>query len=332
MPQPYTRSDAEAFLADATQGWARSSMFRFAIEAEGRLAGVIDLRRHGGGLGEIGFGLMAWARGRGLMTRAVRLTIEWAFDQAGLDIVHWLAQVGNWPSRRVAWAVGFRVDAVVPGLLEHRGARVDGWIAALRAGDPLRPVHPWLDPVQILGPDVNLREHREQDVARMVEGCRDDETRYWLGNLPADYDEQNARQKLRQIRAEQAGGKAVYWAVADPIDDRLLGEMAIFIRDPKNSHGEIGYWTHPDARGRGVTTAAARLAVRHALLPAEDGGLGLIRVLLRTGERNVASRRVAQKVGFTETGLDRRTDPRRDGTLGDDVRFDLLAEELPARR
>jgi RimJ/RimL family protein N-acetyltransferase len=54
--------------------------------------------------------------------------------------------------------------------------------------------------------------------------------------------------------------------------------------------------------------------------------------LLRAADGNLASQRVAEKAGFTRTGLDRRADPLRDGTVVDDVRFDLLAEELPAVR
>ena len=37
---------------------------------------------------------------------------------------------------------------------------------------------------------------------------------------------------------------------------------------------EIGYWAHPEARGRGVTSAAVELVVAHAFAPIADGGLG----------------------------------------------------------
>jgi RimJ/RimL family protein N-acetyltransferase len=332
VPQPYTRADAESFLAIAVNGWAGGTLYEFAIETEGRLAGVIDLRAQGAGLGEVGFAMASWARGRGLMSRALRLAIPWGFSEGRIDVLHWRAQVGNWPSRRVAWALGFRIDGAVPALLEHRGKRVDGWIAALRRGDRLEPAHPWLDPGRILGREVNLREHREQDIPRMVESIRDERTRYWLSKVPDNYTSENAREHLQRIRSDQAGGAAVHWAVADPADDRMLGEMAIFIRDPQDRQGEVGYWTHPDARGQGRATEAVRLAVRHALLPAEDGGLGLVRVLLRAAAGNIGSQRVAIKAGFTRTGIDRRADRLRDGTMVDDLRFDLLADELPAVR
>jgi RimJ/RimL family protein N-acetyltransferase len=332
VPQPYTRADAEAFLAIAADGWSSGTLYEFAVEVDGRLAGVIDLRPQGAGLGEVGFSLTAWARGRGLITRALRLAIPWGFSQARIEVLHWRAQLDNWPSRRVAWAVGFRVGSAVPGLLEHRGQRVDGWIAALRPGDRLEPAHAWLDPGQILGQGVNLREHREQDIPRIIEGCTDEHTRHWLSKVPDNYTSETAREYLHGIRCDQASGGGVHWAVADPADDRMLGEMAIFIRDPADRQGEVGYWTHPDARGQGKTTEAVRLAVRHALLPAEDGGLGLARVLLRAAVGNIGSQRVAVKAGFTRTGIDRQGGRLRDGSMVDDLRFDLLADELPAVR
>ena len=332
-PQARTRADAEAWLERAGTGWARGQRHQFAVEFQGRLVGDVVLSPVGAEPSQVGFGLAAGYRGRGLMTRALRLALPWAFDQAGIEIVHWRAQVGNWASRRVAWAVGFQVlDVPVAGLLTHQGRRVDGWLATLRKGDRLAAVHPWLEPEPIIGRSVLLRAHGEQDVARMVEACRDPQTQHWLSPLPPDYGEPQARQHLDQILSEQAAGKAVYWVVADPEDDRLLAELGLFIPRPQDRQGEIGYWCHPDSRGQGVTSEGVRLAVRHALLPVEDGGLGLVRVLLRATVGNIGSQRVAEKAGFTRSGTDRGAYRLRDGSWQDDVRFDLLAHELPAVR
>jgi RimJ/RimL family protein N-acetyltransferase len=154
----------------------------------------------------------------------------------------------------------------------------------------------------------------------------------WLGGLPDDYSERDAREHLHQMRTEQASGNGVHWVVADRDDDRLLAELALFIRDLRDPQAEVGYWAHPDARGRGVTTEGVMLAVRHALLPIEDGGLGLPRVLLRAADGNIASQRVAEKAGFTRTGRDRGANLLRDGSRCDHIRFDLLAGELPEVR
>ena len=330
FPQPYTRAQAEQDVALAREGWYLGSGYSFVIETGGRFAGRLDLDLQGAGTAEVGFSLSSWARGQGLMSRALRLAIGWAFAQARIEVVQWRAEVGNWPSRRVAWALGFQVDAVVPGLLTHQEPPVARWIAALRPGSPLQPAHPWLVAERITGRRVVLREPTEDDVPRLVETRGDPLTRHWLPGSPAVYTAEHAHRHLGRLRAEAAAGRSVTWAVSDPDDDRLLGEVMIFLRRPLE--GEIGYCTHPDARHRGLTLEAARLAARHALLPLPDGGLGLDRVLLRAAEGNVGSRQIAERAGFTRTGLDRRAVRLPDGTMMDDVRYDLLADELPVTR
>ena len=51
-----------------------------------------------------------WARGRGVMERALRLLLEWGFAERDLQTVIWLARRGNWASRRLAWRLGFSFD------------------------------------------------------------------------------------------------------------------------------------------------------------------------------------------------------------------------------
>lgn len=136
VPVPYTAADAEQFLAGAAQGWRNGSVAAFAVEVDGRFAGTVDLRLQEGDWAEIGYGLAPWARGRGVVTRAVRLLLTWGFEVRGLAGVEWRAHLGNEASRRVAEKCGFRVEGTVRGLCVARGRRVDAWIGTLLAGDP----------------------------------------------------------------------------------------------------------------------------------------------------------------------------------------------------
>jgi RimJ/RimL family protein N-acetyltransferase len=139
VPVPYQESDAQEFLIRVAEGW-RANMARFAIAHDGRFAGTLDLRFDGIGGAEVGFGLAPWARGKGVMTRALRLMLVWGFELSSIEVVYWRAQVGNWPSRRVARRCGFRMEGTVRGLLEQRGERRDAWIGSLRRGEPLTGV------------------------------------------------------------------------------------------------------------------------------------------------------------------------------------------------
>ncbi len=332
LPNPYTRRDAESFLANVAEVWRSGTDRSFAVETRGRWAGAIDIRPVSGGAAEVGYGLAAWARGAGVITRAMKLLLPWAFSTLELKVVQWEAQAGNWASRRVAWATGFEISDTLPAFLDHRGRRTDAWYGVLRRGDPMIPAHPWYEPVTLSGRSVVLRAHTEDDIPRMTQAASDPRTQFWLSNLPRTYTEDDARDHLFRLRTDAAGGHRVAWAIADPHDDRLIGEMGIAVHDPSGFHNEVGYWAHPDARGRGVTTEATQLVARHALIPAEDGGLGFQRLFLRAAEDNTASRWVAEQSGFTEVGVDRCVDLLPDGSVRNEIRYDLLASELPAVR
>jgi RimJ/RimL family protein N-acetyltransferase len=335
VPVPYTRHDGEQFVRDSAERWAAGTELRFAIDAEradddGRLryAGNVALRPLPGAGIDVGFALSPWARGRGVMADALRTALRWAFDELGTQVVHWQAHVGNWPSRRVAWACGFRVEGLVRGLLEARGVRHDGWIGSLVRGEELAPVHAWLEAPVVVGERVVLRPWREDDAERVVEACTDPLSRRWLPNLPSPYTLADAQWYIRTREEEHAQGSAVYWCVADPDDDRCLASLGLMGLGGPSPRNEIGYWAHPDARGRGVTTEACRLALRHAVLPRADGGLGLDRVTLRAASGNVASNLVAQRAGFTRTGLARHVDRHEDGSFDDLELYDALPDEV----
>ncbi|WP_372592727.1 GNAT family N-acetyltransferase [Actinotalea sp.] len=149
VPDPYRTEHAEAFVrATVPTGWADGTSATWAIRESGtehRISGMIGLHEISVGSGEIGYWVAPWARGRGLVGRAAGLVLDHAFapDGLALDRVSWSAFVGNWPSRRVAWRAGFRVEGTVRGHATARGVRYDAWIGTLLRDDPRVPVEPW---------------------------------------------------------------------------------------------------------------------------------------------------------------------------------------------
>lgn len=338
VPDPYTLQDAEAYLSQTYDNWRSGTPLAWAIDVGGRYAGNIDLRLDGARGAEIGFALGPWARSQGTLTRALRLLLPWAFEHLELDVVRWRAEVGNWASRRVAWAVGFEYDGRQRGLLPARGAGfgdppVDAWVASLWRGAALKPAHPWLSPPVIRTGSITLRGFAPQDVPRIAEACSDPLTRTFVTTLPDPYTVEDARDYLERVAELHAIGSALTWAIADASGEVLLGNVQLFHVDvPHTTTAEIGYWMHPQARGLGVMTAAVGVVLRHAMLPADVGGLGLRSVCLQAAAENRASQRVAEKAGLRRGGLRRAAQLNRDGSTSDLVYFDLLAEELPPDR
>jgi len=333
VPQPYTRDDARRFIREIVpMGWERGDFRGWAIEARdnagrARYAGNVDVR--GRPVADIGFGLHPWARGRGVMARAVRLAARWGFEHGDVAALHWRAAVGNLPSRRVAWAAGFTFHGIVPRLLAERGEVVDAWIGSLPPGQDMTPRTRWLEPVGLRGERVVLRRFRDADVPRVVAACSDERSRQWLAVLPAPYTDRDARTYLLAQEVQQSLDASVTWCIADPRTDMLMGNIGVMdLHGLDPTSGEIGYWVHPDARGQGVMSEALRLVVDHAFADVAGGGLGLRRLSLGTAVDNLASQYVARRAGFTEVGHHRAAERLGDGSYSDALWFDLLAGEI----
>ena len=332
VPVPYTRDDAATYVRHVIPGgWETEREWAFTVEAtdeEGRrrFGAIISLRNEGPGRAEIAYGSHPWIRGRGLMERALRLLLEWGFAERDLRTVSWLAARGNWASRRLAWRLGFVLEGTMTGWLQARDGLADAWVATLPHGVPLAPRSLWLETPRVAGDRVLLRPLAEHDLPRVVETLNDPETQRWHERPRVQAPHTVASQAdFVLVRHEQAAaGTALHWAVADPATDAYLGQVSLFgIRHRRQA--SLSYWTHPDARGRGLTREAARLVVRHCFVPWEDGGLGMRRLWSDAEPENLASCRLLEAVGFVPTGVDRAAEPRPDGTWADQARFDLLA-------
>jgi RimJ/RimL family protein N-acetyltransferase len=164
--------------------------------------------------------------------------------------------------------------------------------------------------------DLLLRPWTEDDVDALVAGCNDPEIAWWIPTIPHPYTEEDARAFLR--------GEAVpaHTALAIELDGHVVGGIGMGL----NSHeyrATMGYWMAAGMRGRGICTQALRLLSRHAL---DD--LTMQRVDLVTDPDNLASQRVAEKVGFRREGVLRAHLRHPDGRIRDSVMFSLLPGEL----
>lgn len=149
------------------------------------------------------------------------------------------------------------------------------------------------DVPQLSDGTVTLRAHRESDLPRIVEFARDPRSRAGVP-LPSPYGMEQAQEFLDEVCATwESGTRLGAWAIE--VDGSWAGSINLHPR--ADGTAELGYGVHPDVRGRGVTTAAARLLVAHAF---DD--LGLRTVVWRAAQGNWASRRVVWALGFTHDG------------------------------
>jgi RimJ/RimL family protein N-acetyltransferase len=326
VPVPYSLAQAQAYVGETVAlGWLTDEEWSFAIEAEGRFAGSVSLRNEGDGRAEIAYGAHPWVRGTGHVHRALRLLLDWGFDSQGLAAVVWRAQVGNWASRRAAWRLGFEVEGTVRRLLTQRGELRDGWVGTLLRDEPREPRSPWLACPVLEGDGVRLRPIVEADAPRIQEACAEERTQRWLGQLPSPYTLEDALTYVESRTSQLAEATGVTWAVTTPDDDRLLGTIGWFNWTP-GVECEIGYWAHPEARGRGLMTRAMGLLTRHVV---QDPGVA--RVTAYAAVDNAASRHVIEANGYGQYGVERLGALVRSGRA-DLALYDVLASEVTSRR
>jgi len=170
--------------------------------------------------------------------------------------------------------------------------------------------------VELRDGDLVLRPWAEDDVDAIVAGCNDPDVAWWIPTIPHPYTVEDA---LGFIRGD---ARSDHDAMAIEVAGQVVGGIGMGV----NAHdyrARVGYWVAARARGRGTCTRALRLLARHGL---EE--LRLQRVDLITDPDNVASQRVAEKVGFQREGVLRAHLRHPDGRIRDSVMFSLLPGEL----
>lgn len=123
---PPARDETADWFADHPREWAEGLAFRFAVERDRRMIGLIDLDDVSvdGQEAEIGVWLEQAAWGRGYASEAARVVVDWAFGPLGLRRIRAGHADDNAGSARMVETFGFRHvgDVAVPS--RSRGAEV----------------------------------------------------------------------------------------------------------------------------------------------------------------------------------------------------------------
>ncbi|AEB43069.1 MULTISPECIES: GNAT family N-acetyltransferase [Micromonospora] len=342
FPRPYRPQDAQRFIAGRTRQWAEGTAAAFAVcdAATGRLLGAADLQRidRSRQLSEIGYWTAPWARGQGVAVRAVRALARWSFAELDLRRLLWTSRAGNHAARLVALRSGFRIEGRLraadpaPGSYEWVGSLLPGEVPAPGEVGPAGPGSLEARRAAVFGRaqptlfastsrrELRLRPLEDRDLDALVITCQDPETLRWT-TVPEAYDRSAAVSFLAHCEDCWAGGTATCFVIADE-QDRYAGSIDLRLSSGDPLLATVGFMTAPHARGRGYQTAALA-----ALTTWGFATLGLARIEWWAKVGNVASRRVAEKVGFAMEGTARAALNHR-GTRADAWVGALLAEDL----
>ena len=148
---------------------------------------------------------------------------------------------------------------------------------------------------RVLGDDVVLirpLEHADRDA--MFASVRESitEVSAWLPWCHPAYLPEEATTYIESTRQAWAQGTHFNFGVFSAQDGGHLGGVSVNHLVRQNRMANVGYWVRTGATKRGVAARAVRLAAQFAF---ED--LGLTRIEIAAIPENLASRRVAEKVG-----------------------------------
>lgn len=126
-------SDTYAFLRAAEREAYEHSSFKAGIHRDAQLVGCIDLHQIDwlNGNARIGYWLDKEHTGQGLMTRAVRLLVEYAFEALDLHRVEIYVATENRRSRRIPERLGFTMEGVLHQVQRLRHEYYDHALYAL---------------------------------------------------------------------------------------------------------------------------------------------------------------------------------------------------------
>ena len=115
------------------------------------------------------------------------------------------------------------------------------------------------------------------------------------------------------------------FTVVEKSTHAIVGSTSFYDWSVAHRNVEVGYtWYHPSSWGQGLNNEAKALMLRHCF---EE--LGLLRVQLKTWERNYRSRQAMERIGCKLEGMVRNHMVREDGTIRTSNLYSMLLEEWP---
>lgn len=309
VPYPYASEDFDGWLEMSANGWAKERAAHWNITRaadDAYLGGASLMIAEDRVAGELGYQIAPWARDRGIAAAAARLIRDWGLDDLGLERLEVHADADNIGSQRVALSLGMRREGLMRGYLSARGERRDYVLLAMKASDPRRPVVPLPTP-KLSDGFVVVRPLGPADAPAVAAACQDPLIQERCYFVPAPYALADAERFIAGARRELVAGTGVHCAIcaaapadaakAPFADGELLGAIDLMAY-PEREAAETGYWVKREARGQGVAAAALRLMIAYAFEQ-----VGVERLELMTETPNLASQRLAERLGFTREGV-----------------------------
>jgi [ribosomal protein S5]-alanine N-acetyltransferase len=150
---------------------------------------------------------------------------------------------------------------------------------------------------------IALRPFRIDDAAAVAAACRDPAILHFTF-MQDGLTEAEAVEWINRSNERWADGHPRF-AIVHPDDDRLLGQVGLNV-NARHISAEGHYWVRGSERQRGVASRALGLVADWSF------SNGIQRLFLVIHPENLASNRLAARMGFTREGILRSYEPVKD--------------------
>lgn len=148
---------------------------------------------------------------------------------------------------------------------------------------------------------LRLEVPRTADIGAVYDACQDERLQSFT-TVPIPYTFQDAQYFVSQlVERGWTTGREYTWGLREPGSSLLVGMISIRLMNR-----DLGFWSAPEIRGRGLMTEAVRLVADWAF------GEGLADVLWEGYVGNQGSASVARRAGFSYVGSGPGLQPGRD--------------------
>jgi ribosomal-protein-serine acetyltransferase len=171
---------------------------------------------------------------------------------------------------------------------------------------------------------TDIRRFRAEDVPPLFEALSEsiDDLCRWMVWCHPGYTMEDCAAFVSACDAKWERGESYSFVIFDVRDGSFLGSVGLNQINHAHRVANLGYWVRSSRAGRGIASAAVRLASRFGLQE-----LGLNRLDIVMPVENLSSQRVAQKAGAKCEGILRNRLVLQDRTF-DAVLYSMVAEDL----
>ena len=147
---------------------------------------------------------------------------------------------------------------------------------------------------------VTIRPHHKHDILPLFDAVTESiqHALPYLMWCKPNYTVRDSKAWVQTRQKMWETGREYSFVIADAQDGYFLGGVSLDAVDGINRCADLGYWVRLSAIKKGVATRAARLVLRFGF-----DILNLHRVQIITADTNLASQKVAEKLGTVREGI-----------------------------